>query len=295
MVAACVLAAAAGAPIAATAQSPTPEPLWKAYPLDEGGDAQATPDTTTQPSAPAPTRTSQPTALQAPDKAGGGPPWLLIVLAGLGGALFMMAVLALGARRDRRRAVERTAPTMVVAPASANGHANGAAPVAEPPAPEPPAVEPEPAFAIAEAAAVPIRRFDREAEPAPTPQQRAAAARRGPICQVRWDAAASRFLAVVRDEDGVEHELARSLRFEWRDSGPPASDHRPAQSALRLLAKDLRERGWRPMRVKGTDLDAPRWYARRFRFPVPEGEHVDFTHGGPAAQRQPSSSQITLT
>lgn len=290
MVAACALAAMLGAPAGAGAQSPDPAPLWKAYPLDEG--ATAKPQTTQAQPTPSPTTPTARPELQASDEAGDGPPWLLIGLAGIGGALFMTAVLAAGRRRDGRH--EPPAPPL---PATANGRANGhvpreavAAALVAPSAPR------EPAFEVPEAVSVPIRRFDREpGEPAPTPQQRAAAARRGPICQVTWDAERSRFRAVATDEGGIEHELARSLRFDWHGPQPPPSDHRPAQSALRVLAKDLREKGWRPMRNKGTDLDAPRWYARRFRFPVVDGEDEQTAWGAGAPGAQPSSSQITLT
>ena len=119
-------------------------------------------------------------------------------------------------------------------------------------------------------------RFDREppAEPAqpPTSQERAAAARRGPICQVRWSSRGTRFYAVTTDKDGVEHPLARSPQVAWEGLGPPPEDNREAQAALRLLAKELRESGWRPMRAKGVDFETQQWYARRFRFPVAEGE-----------------------
>jgi hypothetical protein len=303
IVAACVLAAGAVAPVPAIAQAPNPGPLWNAYPLDEGAQSQTTPATpkATTP-APTPQRTSAPTPVSAKDEAGGGPPWLLIVLAGVGGALFMALVLVVQGRRDSRTA---ESPPAAVGPekwpwltaGSTNGKSNGVAthaPPAPPPEPEPALEpEPEPAFEVDEAVSVPVRRFEREEAPAPSPQQRAAAARRGPICQVRWHDEASRFYAVTIDAEGVEHELARSLPFDSRDPGPPSSDDRRAQSALRLLAKELREQGWRPMRVKGTDHDAPRWYARRFRFPVAEGE--DETVAWSEPQRQPSSSQSTFT
>jgi hypothetical protein len=126
-----------------------------------------------------------------------------------------------------------------------------------------------PDFDVDDADAVPRHRFDRESE---APNGRAAAARRGPICQVRWSAPGTCFYAVTTDVDGVEHRLAWSPPIEWRQPGPPDEDSREARAAVRVLAKDLRDKGWRPMRAKGDDFDEQRWYARRFRFPVVEGD-----------------------
>jgi hypothetical protein len=126
-----------------------------------------------------------------------------------------------------------------------------------------------PGFDVAEANAVPRHRFDREAE---APNGRAGPARRGPICQVRWSAPGTCFYAVTTDVNGVEHRLAWSPPIEWRQPGPPDEDSREARAALRVLAKELRDKGWRPMRAKGDDFDEQRWYARRFRFPVVEGD-----------------------
>jgi hypothetical protein len=139
-----------------------------------------------------------------------------------------------------------------------------------------------PGFDVAEADVVPRHRFDREPEPA---NGRAAAARRGPICQVRWSAPGTCFYAVTTDVDGVEHRLAWSPPIEWREPGPPDEDSREARAALRVLAKELRDKGWRPMRAKGDDFDEQRWYARRFRFPVVEGDDdvAPWQHGPPAA------------
>jgi hypothetical protein len=166
---------------------------------------------------------------------------------------------------------------------------NGA--VAEPSAE--PAREPEPAtngavaepassaFDVVEADAVPRHRFDREPEASNGPP---AVARRGPICQVRWSAPGTCFYAATTDVNGVEHRLAWSPPIEWRESGPPDEDSREARAAVRVLAKELRDKGWRPMRAKGDDFDEQRWYARRFRFPVAEGDDdvAPWQHGPPA-------------
>jgi hypothetical protein len=139
-----------------------------------------------------------------------------------------------------------------------------------------------PAFDVVEADAVPRHRFDREPE---TANGRPGAARRGPICQVRWSAPGTCFYAATTDVNGVEHRLAWSPPIEWREPGPPDEDSREARAALRVLAKDLRDKGWRPMRAKGDDFDEQRWYARRFRFPVAEGDDdvAPWQHGPPAA------------
>jgi hypothetical protein len=129
----------------------------------------------------------------------------------------------------------------------------------------------EPDFEVAEAGAVPRHRFDRESG---LPNGRSAAARRGPICQVRWSAPGTCFYAVTADADGTEHRIAWSPPIEWGDPGPPDEDSRQARAALRVISKDLRDKGWRPMRAKGEDFDEQRWYARRFRFPAAEGEEA---------------------
>jgi hypothetical protein len=137
-------------------------------------------------------------------------------------------------------------------------------------------------FDVVEADAVPRHRFDREAE---APNGRPTPARRGPICQVRWSAPGMCFYAATTDVNGVEHRLAWSPPIEWRESGPPDEDSREARAAVRVLAKDLRDKGWRPMRAKGDDFDEQRWYARRFRFPVAAGDDdvAPWQHGPPAA------------
>jgi hypothetical protein len=102
---------------------------------------------------------------------------------------------------------------------------------------------------------------------------RATAARKGPICQIRWwpTGRGSHFRAVTVGPDGVERTVATSPRLDWGGPSPPEQS-REAQAALRHLAKQLRESGWRPMRAKGKDFDEERWYARRFRQPEPAAE-----------------------
>ena len=196
---------------------------------------------------------------------------------------------------ERERAAEPAANGAVAEPAAepervAEPATNGA--VAEPavhpervaePATNGAVAEPTEAdFDVVEAAAVPRHRFDREPD---APGARPAASRSGPICQVRWSSPGTCFYAATIDVNGVEHRLAWSPPIEWREPGPPDEDSREARAALRVLSKDLRDKGWRPMRAKGDDFDEPRWYARRFRFPVVEGDDdvAPWQHGPPAA------------
>jgi hypothetical protein len=117
---------------------------------------------------------------------------------------------------------------------------------------------------------LPARRFERSADTAKREKSRTGA-RQGPVCQIRWGRRGSRFYAVTVDADGIEHKFARSPRFEWRGPSPPEQIPE-AQAALRQLAKQLRNRGWRPLRAKGKDFNEQQWYARRFRWAAAEAE-----------------------
>ena len=91
----------------------------------------------------------------------------------------------------------------------------------------------------------------------------AAAAKGGVVCQVRWlhEADTSWFAAItVRGSD--RRVVAESPDFD-SDRRPP--DRTPeAQEALRALIDELCESGWTPVRGRGRESGAPRWYARRF-------------------------------
>jgi hypothetical protein len=140
-------------------------------------------------------------------------------------------------------------------------------------------VERQPGFEVVEASEVPRQRFDRAAGGG-----KPASSRHGPICQVRWSVGAKCLFAVASDANGVEHRIAWSPPITWGKAGPPDEDSREARAALRVLAKDLRDKGWRPMRAKGDDFDETRWYARRFRFPVAADvdDPAPWQHGPPA-------------
>jgi len=89
----------------------------------------------------------------------------------------------------------------------------------------------------------------------------------GTVCQIRWSRRARRFHAVTVDADGTRKRLGRSPVVDLAHPGPP-EETPEAQAALRQLVKDLRARGWRPLRARGVDFDERRWYARRFRRPT---------------------------
>jgi hypothetical protein len=149
--------------------------------------------------------------------------------------------------------------------------------------PPPPAAAPgaqagrAPGDDLLDVTALPGCRFERSADAAEREKGRTGA-RQGPVCQIRWGRRGSRFYAVTVDADGIEHKFARSPRFEWRGPSPPEQIPE-AQAALRQLAKQLRNRGWRPLRAKGKDFNEQQWYARRFRWAVTEAEDDNNARG----------------
>jgi hypothetical protein len=239
-----VLGVAASAALA-DRRSPNPEELWRAYPLEQK------PETT----APAPRadgrrRALAPAPAQAQSASDADPPWTLIAAVGVASALLaVIAVVRL-----------RRGPVLVDAPP--------AVPVAAPVArPRPPHAAPAPAG-----------RPPAAPPPAVGANGRRAAPRKSPVCQIRWSRRGGWFYAVTIDNDGGEQRLGRSPRFDWAGPAPP-EETPDARAALRRLAKDLRERGWRPLRAKGVDFDERRWYCRRFRWPT----EAEVEAGGPGA------------
>jgi hypothetical protein len=92
----------------------------------------------------------------------------------------------------------------------------------------------------------------------------AAVAKDGVVCQVHWrhEADASWFEAItVQARD--RRVVAESPDFAWAGPQPPSRGPE-AQEALRALVDDLCEDGWTPVRGRGRESGAPRWYARRF-------------------------------
>jgi hypothetical protein len=122
------------------------------------------------------------------------------------------------------------------------------------------------AAAAPTAAEAPPAPLDEPPAAAPAPRRAAlpaAAAKDGVVCQVRWlhEADTAWFAAItVRGSD--RRVVAESPDFD-SDRRPP--DRTPeAQEALRVLVDELCESGWTPVRGRGRESGAPRWYARRF-------------------------------
>jgi hypothetical protein len=101
-----------------------------------------------------------------------------------------------------------------------------------------------------------------------------------PVCQVRWSPRGS-FYAVTTDASGTEQVVARSPRVDAHGPEPPEQEPE-LEAALRVLSKQVRDLGWRPLRARGVDFDERRWYARRFRWPT----QADTSDGGEPPPRR---------
>jgi MYXO-CTERM domain-containing protein len=240
---------AAASALADRRPQPDPSELWRAYPLEQKPTTVAKSPSAT----PAGQRTAQKPPSSSANEGSDRPPRAVIAAVGAAAALLAMAVIAL--RRKRRRpaapAPSRAAPRAAPLPAApAAAHTVRVATAATQPA-----VEPAPP------------------SPAPTARprngHRAAAVRKAMTCQIRWNRRGRSFYAVAIDANGIEHMLASSARLEEAGQAPP-EETPEARAALRQLAKELRDRGWRPLRAKGIDFEERRWYARRFRWPAEE-------------------------
>jgi hypothetical protein len=298
-----------GAPAATAQQRTTTNPaeeLWRDYPLEQtpttsGGEARP------PSSAPRPA---------ADDDSGSGSLWIAAVA---GGALVALA-LAAGMRQRRRGGGEvataepttqRRAAAAPPRPAAAEAPRRAAPPRLLPhPAEQPqraaaraqpsPAEQPQRAAARAQPtpAVEPQRAAPGQAQTRAAPAQpraadgrqgraarpRTASSRKDPVCEVRWSATGGFFYAVATDAYGSEHGVARSPRLDWRGPAPP--DQEPeAEVAVRVLAKELRDRGWRPLRTRGIDAGERRWYARRFRWPTEADASVDPQDDAPVARK----------
>jgi hypothetical protein len=248
-------AALGAAPPALADRGPRPDPseLWRAYPLEQKPSTVAKSPAAATAATPGNERTA---ATPDADHDSAGPAPGVIAAIGFATALLAAAAMALRRRhRDRAAtALPRAAPR--------------AAPLAGPPAQraiEPPRSTPPRAATRSPATQLPAA----APPPAANRNGRAAAARKTPVCQVRWNAVGRWFYAAYADAAGVERLVAASERLEGHRSQPP--DETPeARAALRNLAKDLRGQGWRPLRARGIDFDERRWYARRFRQPTDE-------------------------
>jgi hypothetical protein len=306
-----------GAP-AVGAQQPDPQELWRAFPLDPSprasGGTTGRPPAAPQELAPTATRSASRSAAPLHEGASSGPSWIVLFAAAAAGAAFVAVVMALQgrymARRRARRALSVAAEEVPALPKELPWPARPSD------AWVPGSAERPPARAQREPERVTYRpgtraTFDLPTRPhpprapvapapvAPAPAPRAgraeratpsaAASRGAPVCQVRWSRRSRRFYAVTTDGDGSEKRLARSPQLEWTELSPPTEDSREAQAALRRLAKELREKGWRPLRAKGFDFDERQWYARRFRWPT-DAERQQPAAGPPVADghREPA-------
>jgi hypothetical protein len=237
--------------------TPNSEKLRQAVPLDyTPATATSTPARASAAAQPQATQIAGPTTL-VPAGNGSGPSWIVLLAAAVGGAACVLVPLAV---LQRRRAA---GPRVDVGSVDL---------------PEPPRL---PATALRPSAAAPLRVAPVERESSRTPGSRDAS-----VCQVRWSRRAGRFYAVTTDSQGVERRLANSPPFEWPHLSPPPEESREAQAALRELAKELREKGWRPLRAKGFDFDERRWYARRFRWPT-QAEAAQATTSPPGQRTAP--------
>jgi hypothetical protein len=231
-----------GAPVAMGQQGTTsyPQELWKAYPLEQRPETQAAPPTAER-RAPARSNT---------DEHSSSPTWWIVAAVAAGGAALALVVV----RRTRKARPGEPYQVPASSPAQAS-----ATPLPPPPAS---ATAPLPPPASATTPLPPPA----SATPLPAPPARAP---RPPtrVCQVRWSRPGRCFVAVATEPDGSERPVARSPNVDWVGPSPPEQGPE-LESALRVLSKQLRELGWRPLRARGFDYDERRWYARRFRWPT---------------------------
>jgi hypothetical protein len=239
LVAVVVCALGTCAPGAAAQQRTTsnPEELWRAYPLEQapttGTGAQSRP--------PASEGRTDATST-ATEGSGSGTAWIGVLAAVAAAGAICVALVA--AARHRRR--------------TASAHDA---------APEPASEAPRPPHDLLWRANWPVSTPPRRAPPKPARAAGAPASPDAPACQIRWSPSGGFFVAVRTDPDGAERGIARSPRFDWAGPTPPEQEAE-VEAALRVLAKELRDKGWRPLRAKGFDFDERRWYARRFRWPT---------------------------
>jgi hypothetical protein len=216
------------------------EELWRAYPLEQ------TP--TTQAPAEQHTAGRDASAEGGVPQSGSGVARTAALLGGAAALVLIGVLVVASSGRDQR-----------------------AAPPAEPPVQSRPA----PAPGDTDVVPAPRPRFERDTARVEPERKSATPIRRGPVCQIRWSARGRRscFEAVVVDEDGAKSRVARSPTVERPGSSPPEQTPE-AKAALRKLAKELRDDGWKPLRAKGKDYGEQQWYTRRFRRPV----EVDDVH-----------------
>jgi hypothetical protein len=169
---------------------------------------------------------------------------------------------------DPEPAVEATAPDEEHAEPAAEAtppveDAEATTPVDEHPAPAIEATEPAVEATPASAPAEPVP----PSPPPPIPLP-ARATRDGLLCQIRWECdGRTSWFAAVTTKDRAHETVADSADFPWNGTEPPPRTP-DAQEALRDLIDELQIDGWQPVRGRGRQHGAPRWYARRFQLPA---------------------------
>jgi hypothetical protein len=261
---------------------PSAEELWRSYPLEQ----RPTTTAAAPPAAPS-RRASSPAAADASDS---GVPWAALVALGAASAV----VAAIVAARRRRRPAAATVPALPAAPAVSMDAAAPAASTGQavarsapgPLAPRPAAAAAATVAARAARGPAPPSGGSHPSRPGATgaDPRRPNTARQATACQVRWSRRARRFYAVTVDAQGAERRVGRSPVLAGAPPGPP-EETPEARAALRQLAKDVRERGWRPLRARGVDFGERQWYARRFRWPT-EAEMQPGAADGDAPDRE---------
>jgi hypothetical protein len=271
--------------------------LWRTYPLEQTTTTSA--PTQDQRSTGSPTGAARPSGEGDEPRAASGDAPTAAIVAGAGAVLLLGMLLVRSRRAPSARRLRGADPRAIVPTASrtptrtlARGDAQQAGHLRPTPAKADPAVPPtaaSPSNGRRDARALPHEprvpvgpevgaagtegasspRFERDTAGVEPARKSTAAAQRGPVCQIRWSARARRpcFEAFVVDADGVERRVARSPRLDPPVSSPPERTPE-AQAALRTLAKELRDDGWKPLRAKGKDFGEQQWYTRRFRQPV---------------------------
>ena len=258
----------------AVAQSPSPEELWNAYPLDPGEEGA-------EPADPAPTPTVTPTPTVAQERstgsrarsaAGDGDDGGLVAPALISVTIAAFAVgLGTGVVVRRRRHRRAAAPVPERKPAAA-----GAAPT--PPTPEVPAADPvaflppapmsaprpppaasagvsEPPEALhRNDPSLPARRFGR---PRPWPQEAESAW----TCEINWKAGyiKSGFRAMVAPPGEARRtSFGQSRPIKWTLMDDPEPPTEQLVEGLRELVTALTEVGWVRIGLAGP------WYSQRF-------------------------------
>jgi hypothetical protein len=248
------LALAATAAGHAGSPTPTPQPLWDAYPLD--ASSRGSPASHAQGSG---GRRSVPKAIHGraarPDrvtKPGSGLSVVQSLLAAAVGGILALVIdwLLRRARRGRRRRSEAAgipSPTQLGLPPGQSGGIGRRDRQST--------LHEEPSGA--NGTEVPVRH---ETDLGPRLQPRVGTC---PTCEIIWSSSAGGAVlrAIAAEPQDRPHVIAQSRRFSWPAPGPPP-ETRVARSAHAELMLRLQGAGWQPC-GHGNG-----WYAERFQLPI---------------------------